>query len=158
MTSISLNQSESEKRLHRILWCVKFIRAAILNLILISLAIGLYMAFGITGLYPLANYQVDYLRTHQADSYSKAMFWISSYLLATALFVWLYISITRVKRTSLQVQAIWIFMVCILVIPVTAGPFLFSCNHLDPLFTILYGIYLALFLWWLPICLLAFGK
>ena len=69
MTSISLNQTESEKRLHRILWFVEFLRASILHLILFSLAIGLYIAFGITGLYPVANTTIDYLRAQQWDSY-----------------------------------------------------------------------------------------
>ena len=55
MISISLNQTESEKRLHRILCFVKFLRALILNWVLIVLAIALYMAFGITGLYPAAD-------------------------------------------------------------------------------------------------------
>src|SRR4029077_11168731 len=149
MTSISLNQTESEKRLHRILYFVKFLRAMILHVILIVLAIGVYMAFGITGLYPVANPAIDSLRTQQAESYTIAISWMATFLLVSAFFVWLYISITRVKRKSLKVQAIFSFVLCILGLPVYAGPFLFSYNYLDPLFTTLFGIYIAFNLWWL---------
>ena len=62
-------------------------------------------------------------------------------------FVWLYISITRVWRKSLKAQSIFLAIVTLL-FPVVAVPlFLFSYNHLDPLFTILFGIYVAFAMW-----------
>jgi hypothetical protein len=67
MISISLNQTESEKRLNRILYYVKVLRAEILNLLLIFLAIALYIAFGITGVYP----------TEEGQSTPFAHTWIS---------------------------------------------------------------------------------
>ena len=149
MTSISLNQTESEKRLHRILYFVKFLRAMILNSVLAFLAVALYMAFGITGLYPGAEDAVNALRAQHGGHLDQS---VVARLIATTLFmgvffVWLYMSITRVKRKSLKAQSIF-WVICILVFPVFAVPlFLFSYNHLDPLFTILAGIYLALTLW-----------
>jgi hypothetical protein len=148
MISISLNQTESEKRLHRILWFVKFLRASILHFILILLALGLYMAFGITGLYPVANPAIDYLRAHPADLYTLAILDISIALLAIAFFIWLYLSITRAKRKSLKVQAIFSFVVGIVGLFSYVKLFRFSYNHLDPLFTILAGIFMAFSLWW----------
>ena len=151
MTSISLNQTESEKRLNRILWLVKFLRALIVHCILILLAIGLYMAFGIAVLYPVVISVIDFLRAHQADSDTMAIsviFIVLLFLLIIAFFVWLYLSITRVKRKSVKVLAIFTFALCILWLPVSALSFLFSYNHLDPLFTILFGIFVAFYLWW----------
>ena len=151
MTSISLNQTESEKRLNRILWLVKFLRALIVHCILILFAIGLYMAFGITVLYPVVISVIDSLRAHQADSDTMAIsviFIVLLFVLIIAFFVWLYLSITRVKRKSVKVLAIFTFVLCILWLPVSAPSFLFSYNHLDPLFTILFGIFGAFYLWW----------
>jgi hypothetical protein len=148
MISISLNQTESERRLHRILWFVKFLRALIVHNILALFAIGLYLAFGITGLYPAANAAIYFLRAHQADLYAMAIVAISIVLLLTAFNIWLYTSITRVKRKSLKVQAIFSFVLCILYLSSSAVLFLFSYNHLDRLFTILFGLNMALVLWW----------
>jgi hypothetical protein len=146
MISISLNQTESEKRLHRILYFVKYLRAMILNFILIVLAIALYMAFGITGLYPAADDIVNGVRAQmgQMDSYFVPIA-VAGFLIA--FFVWLYISITRVWRKSLKAQSIF-WMIVTLLFPVFAVLlFLFSYNHLDPLFTILVGINVAFILW-----------
>ena len=149
MISISLNQTESEKRLHRILYYVKFLRALILHCVLIVLAIALYMAFGITGLYPVAQDAINALRAQQSqsDSYILAICVTSLCLLFIAFFVWFYISIIRVKRKSLKIQSIvlWLF---IPLIPFFYGRLRFSYNHLSPLFTILFAIYLAFIYWW----------
>ena len=149
MTSISLNQTESEKRLHRILWFVKLQRASILYFILTFLAIGLYMVFGIAGLYPEMNRAIDSLRANQLDSNTIAILVISIFLLGSGFSVWLNLSITRVMRKSLKVQAIFSFVLCILGLASYAMYFLFSYNHLDPLFSILFGIYAAFMLWYI---------
>src|SRR4029453_3904063 len=110
MISISLNQTESEKRLHRILYFVKYLRALILNWVLIVLAIALYIAFGITGLYPAADDTLNGLRglMSQLDPYFVPIAF-EGFLIA--LFIWLYISITRVWRKSLKAQVI-LFVIC----------------------------------------------
>jgi hypothetical protein len=152
MTSISLNQTESEKRLHRILYYVKVLRAMILHGVLIILAIAFYLAFGITGLYPMAEDAINnYLRPHMddPDRYAYILESFIIFFVATALLVLSYISITRVWRKSLKAVSIF-SVICILIGAFGMWlQFLFNYNHLDPLFTILLGIYWAFNLWWL---------
>lgn len=151
MISISLNQTESEKRLNRILYYVKVLRALILNLVLFSLAIALYVAFGITGVYPMAEDAINSLRPHmdQPDRYAYILAIFVTFLLGIGFAVWLYISIVRVWRKSLKAQVIF-GVICILIFPFVAVlQFPFSYNHLDPLFTILFGLYWAFVLWWM---------
>jgi hypothetical protein len=151
MISISLNQTESEKRLHRILYYVKVLRLLFLNFVLTFLAIALYMAFGITGLYPMAEDQINSIRPHmdQPERYSYILGFVVICLLLGFFFVWLYISIIRVWRRSLKAQTIF-YVICMPVVLYFGfgKQFLFSYNYLDPLFTILFGIYVAFNLWW----------
>src|SRR5215813_2586979 len=150
MTNISLNQTESEKRLHRILYYVKVLRAATLNLVLISLAIVLYMVFGISGLYPMAEDTINFLRPHMDDSerYAYILMILITLLLGIAIVVWFYVSIVRVWRKSLKAQVIF-GVIFILISPLLIVlEFLFNYHHLDLLFTILLGTYWAFSLWW----------
>ena len=151
MTRISLNQTESEKRLHRILYFVKVLRATFLFCVLFILAIAFYMAFGITGLYPGAEDIINYLRPHMdhPDRYGYLLTTFIALLLMIALLVWSYISITRVWRKSLKTVSIF-GVILILMYPFAAVlQFLFSYNHLHLLFTILFGLSAAFTLWWL---------
>jgi hypothetical protein len=127
----------------------------ILNVVLSSLAVALYIAFGITGLYPMAEDTVNALRAQMdhpekyggVGLYFYAIVGTGTVILLIAFFVFLYISITRVWRKSLKAASIF-FVIGILLFPVYVVPqFLFSYNHLDPLFTILFGIYLAFTVW-----------
>ncbi len=150
MISISLNQTESEKRLHRILYYVKFLRALILHCVLIILAIAFYIAFGITGLYPMAADTINSLRLHMddPDRYGYILVIFITFFLIIALLVWSYISITRFWRKSLKAVSIF-GVICILIGAFAMSrQFLFSYNHLDPLFTILFGLSAAFALWW----------
>src|SRR5215469_10503454 len=108
MTSITLNQTESEKRLNRILYYIKVLRALIINGVLFSLAIGLYMAFGITGLYPMAEDTINSLRPHmdQPERYIYILTDVTVLFLGTTFSVWLYISLVRAWRKSLKAQSI----------------------------------------------------
>src|SRR5260370_40056669 len=108
MTSISLDQTESEKRLHRILYYVKVLRAQILRSVLIILAIGFYMAFGITGLDPAVKDGINTFRPY-VEGPERSLF-IVVIVISTLLFfgfvVWLCMSIVRVWRKSLKAQSI----------------------------------------------------
>jgi hypothetical protein len=151
MTSISLNQTESEKRLNRILYYLKALRASILLSIFLFLAIALYMGFGITGVYPLAEDAINGLRPHLVGPERSAYTLVIgvTFLLAVGFLVWLYMSITRVWRKSLKAQSIFGGIL----IPIGGSAFgwyfVFSYEHLDPLFTILYGTYSVFNLWWI---------
>jgi len=150
MTSISLNQTESEKRLNRILYYIKFLRASILYFILAIVAVALYLAFGITGLIPSAEGAIKLVRSYADDPerYVYFLFAFITVLLLTALLVWSYISITRVWRKSLKVVSIF-GVILILFGGFAFGlQFLFSYNYLDPLFTMLFGLLCAFNLWW----------
>jgi hypothetical protein len=150
MISISLNQTESEKRLHRILYYVKVLRALCLNFVLIFLAFTLYIAFGITGLHPMAEDLINSLRSEQdhTQRYANTLAMFVVFLLGIAFLVWLYMSITRVLRKSLKAQSLF-WVVCIPLLYYGVVPqFRFSYNHLDRLFTILFGMSWAFTLWW----------
>jgi hypothetical protein len=160
MISISLNQTESEKRLHRILYYVKVLRALAFNVVLIFLAFALYLAFGITGLHPMTEGLINSLRSEQDDTqrYANALAVFVIFVLGIAFLVWLYMSITRVRRKSLKAQSLfWLISFPVLYYGVVPH-FLFSYSHLDLLFTILFGICWAFTLWWGPILRLGFGK
>jgi hypothetical protein len=130
---------------------VKVLRAMIIHCILIILAITFYLAFGITGLYPMAEDAINnYLRPHMddPDRYGYILVIFITFFLATALLVLSYISITRVWRKSLKAVSIF-GVICILIGAFAMMlQFLFSYNHLDPLFTILFGVLSAFSLWW----------
>jgi hypothetical protein len=121
MISISLNQTESEKRLNRILYYVKVLRAQILNVLLIFLAIALYIAFGITGVYPTEEDAINSLRPHmdQPDRYAYILAMFVTFPLLIGFVVWLYISIVRVWRKSLKAQVIF-GVIIILIFPFVA--------------------------------------
>jgi len=150
MTSISLNQTESEKRLHRILYYVKVLRAEVLHGGLIILATAFYMAFGIR-VYPITEDIINQLRRQLDDPerYAYILGIFMALLLMIALLVWSYISITRVWRKSLKTVSIF----GVILIPIGLFAFglyfLFSYQHLDPLFTILFGLSSAFALWWI---------
>ena len=153
MTRISLNQTESEKRLHRIfLTILKLFRALVLRWVLVILAIAFYMAFGITGLDPTANGTINSLRPVIPDP-RQSLYFVSAVLIIVVLItfaggMWLYKSIVRVWRKSLKAQSIILVIFVLLPSPFFDGQlFLFSYNNFDPLFTILFGLS-SVFLWW----------
>jgi len=152
MTSISLNQTESEKRLHRILYYLKFLRASMLRWFLIIPAIVFYMAFGITDLDPMAKDLINVFQPYtKGPELYLYIYWavvIIAVLGGIAGVTWLYKSIVRVWRKSLKAISI-VLVIVILSRPSPAvQQFLFSYNHLDPLFTLLFGMYSAFFFWW----------
>ena len=61
-------QCESEKRMHRILYFVRFLRALIFQSFFLFIAAKLYVLFGVTGLYPGATQLVDNLRIQSQRS------------------------------------------------------------------------------------------
>ena len=149
MISISLNQTESEKRLHRILYYVKVLRVGTLNSVLIFLAVALYLAFGITHLHPLAEDPINGLRSHADDPerYVYVLATLVTFLLGFAFLIWLNMSITRVWRKSLKAQSLFLVILSP-VLYFVAIWLLFSAKHLDPLFTILFGLFWAFTLWY----------
>lgn len=150
-----LDQSGSEVRLHRILYFVKYLRAMVLNLVLVLLALALYAAAGTEGLYYMADETISALRAQIAALESQGNPDAAGFVIATAvtgglatlgLFLWIYLAITNVWRRSLKAQAL-ILLVSALFVPVWAWPQLqFSIAHLDLLFSILVALSFVLML------------
>ena len=145
--AVQLNQTESERRMHRILYFVKYLRVMILNLLLSSIAVVLYLLFGITGIYPGAVDTINALRSQPTPNFYLVNLTLMTIFLGV-FFVWLYISITRVYRKSLKAQSIFIFIATIFTPLVVGMPqLLFSYNNLDPLFTWLLAVAWVFVIW-----------
>src|SRR5215468_7533491 len=89
--TVQLNQTESERRMYRILYFVKYLRVMILNLLLSSIAVVLYLLFGITGIYPGAVDTINALRSqptpnfylgypHANDDFPRSILCLAIYL------------------------------------------------------------------------------
>src|ERR1700751_469622 len=137
--SIAIDQTASELRLHRVLYCVKYLRAMLLNLILVLVASALFVFAHIEGVYPLADDSIHNLKAQMENNPYGPWFtvWVGSFtfVFLLAFFFWVYLSITRVWRVALKLQAAFL-VVCILLVPVWAWPQLnFSYENLSPLFS-----------------------
>src|SRR5262245_45353171 len=153
MSTNVIDQSASEPRLHRVLYVVKFIRAMVLNLFLVFVAMMLFVVAGIEGVYFLADAMIDTFkaqmdRLHREGDVLGADFGLlagtGSVLTQLALGVWIYLSITKVRRVALKLQAAFL-MVSVLFAPVLIWPWLmFSLENLNPLFSLLATLYFVL--------------
>jgi hypothetical protein len=153
---IVLRQTESELRLHRVLYVLKYMRAMILNLTLIVLAVGVYVFFGVGGLYPMAEDTVNALRAQaaaQPEMFSAGFQYTMLIFVSTfgiAFFVWMYLSITRVKRKALKFQSVF-FLIAAAGSPLLFVPqIVFAIDKLDPLFSGLAVLY-AIFAVWMSV-------
>jgi hypothetical protein len=54
-----INQSASEPRLHRVLYVLNYLRAMLLNVFLVFIAMTLFLGAGIEGIYFLADSAID---------------------------------------------------------------------------------------------------
>jgi hypothetical protein len=155
MNSIVISQADSEQRMHRALYFIKFLRAIILNLFLVFAGVALHFVFHVR-LYPLADDTIDALQAqidqaHAAGDPLGTHFYpfvlISTGILLPAIFVWIYLSITNVWRKALKAQAIF-FTVSLLFFPFwMTSQLAFAVRYLDPLFTLFVAIYAALSVW-----------
>jgi hypothetical protein len=155
MNSIVISQTDSEQRMHRALYLIKYLRAMILNLLLVFAGVALHFVFHVH-LYPLADDTIDAVQA-QIDQVHRAgdplgttfvpFVLISTGILVAAFFVWIYLSITNVWRKALMAQAI-LFAVSLLFFPVWMTPQLtFAVRYLNPLFTLFVAISAALTVW-----------
>jgi hypothetical protein len=144
--AVAIDQTESERRLHRALYFVKYLRAMVLNIALGIVAIALFAVAGVRGLYPLTDDTIDAMAaqmeqlSRQGDPLGGAFVplvgSITSVLLV-AFFLWVYLSITKVWRISLRLQAAYLLGSARLG-PVWMWPQLeFALEHLNPGFAAL---------------------
>src|SRR5262249_52377260 len=153
MNRCLIAQTESELRMHRILYLLKYLRAMILNSILVIVSVVLYIFVGVSGIYPVAEDSVNALRAQMTQYQQRGspfggnfhvIIMFFTFIFLPCLFVWIYLSITNVWRKSLKAQTI-VCIASILFAPVFMWPYLtFSTQNFDPLFTALLAIYFAL--------------
>jgi hypothetical protein len=85
-----LDQTASERVLHRVLYAIKFLRAMVLHVSLAALAAILFATTGVIGLYPVADNTVRVLRAaaiqqdRQGGPLGAAAFWIVAALMIVA--------------------------------------------------------------------------
>jgi hypothetical protein len=153
-TRVVLRQTESELRLHRILYFLTYLRAMILNIVLVALAVGVYLFTGFGALYPLAKDTVNALRA-QAATQPEALatgspYWVFPIIILAvliALFTWMYLSITRVKRKALKFHS-GFFLFSAAIFPLAFVLQLqFTIGNLDPLFAVLTILFLIFAIW-----------
>ena len=121
MPRLTLDQTASERVLHRVLYVLKFIRAMVLHVLLGVSAALLFAATGIIGFYPAADNLIHALRAtaveqRQGGGFGNAAFLVVVLLVIAAFLaalVWTYRSITNVRPKALKVQAV---ALCLLVL------------------------------------------
>ena len=126
----TIDQTASEVQLHRVLYVLKFLRAMLLHVFLALLAVLLFFSAGINNVYPLANDLIRAVRAQviqnqlQGQGVGPVGFWIfTAVLFAAALsfLIWIYRSITNVRRFALRIQAMLLALAAILMV-FTAWP------------------------------------
>jgi hypothetical protein len=141
-----VDQTASELELHRVLWLIKFLRAMALHVLLALVAILLFFLAGIHDVYPLATDMIQAMRAQAIQirldgaTLGSSSFAIVASLLFVAmlaLLVWVYVSITNVRRNALRIQAILILVICAGSGPAKWQEVRFAFDNLDLLFAVL---------------------
>jgi hypothetical protein len=142
----TIDQTASELQLHHVLYVLKFLRAMVLHVLLALFAFLLFFSVGINNVYPLANDLIRALRAQviqnqrQGSGFGPVVFWIVAVVLfgaALTLLIWIYRSITNVRRFALRIQAMLLVLGAILMV-FTAWPELkFAFKNLSFAFAVL---------------------
>jgi hypothetical protein len=155
-----LDQTASERLLHRVLYAIKFLRAMVLHVSLAALAAIVFATTGVTGLYPVADNTIRVLRAGAIEqelehgSFGGAAFWIATALVvaaAIAALVWIYRSITDVRPKSLRVQAVAIVAVALWDVAALRDELQFAFANLDPAFAVIAALGVGLSLFVFPV-------
>lgn len=135
MANEMINQSDSEVRLHRVLYFIKFLRAMILYNILNLLAVALFLTPDLRNIIhtdTMINSMITQIQQSRTQGYSRyfVVFIISIFsLFFIAFLMCVYIYITKVWRLSLRIQGTFL-VVCVLYVPFWAHlKFLFANLH-----------------------------
>ena len=141
-----IDQSPSELKLHRVLYVIKFLRAMVLHLVLAVLAALFYFLGGIDGLYPVANSLIYALRAQSIrnqlqggpiGTFGFAVVVPILVVIVVAALIWIYVSITNVRRFALKLQAILILIMALWNVITTWPNLQFAFVNLDFLFALL---------------------
>jgi hypothetical protein len=147
------DQTASELELHRVLWLIKFLRAMVLHLLLALVAALLFFLAGIHDVYPLATDMIQAMRAQAIQNrldgatIGYSGFAIVASLLFVAmlgLLIWVYVSITNVRRNALLFQAILILVICLVGAAGKWQEVRFAFENLDFLFALLAALGVAM--------------
>jgi hypothetical protein len=152
----TLDQTASERVLHRVLYAIKFLRAMVIHVALAALAALLFATTGVIGLYAPADNTIRALRATaiqqdlQGGPLGANVFWIVAALMivaAIAALAWVYRSITDVRPKSLRFQAVAIVAVAVFNVAAFRDELQFAFDRLDPAFAVIAtaGVGLSLF-------------
>jgi len=146
MDTQTIDQTTSEVQLHRALWLIKLLRAMVLHVLLALVAALAFFLAGIDGVYPLATDMIhamqaqaiqDHLQGRPIGPSGFAIVASALFVAALALLVWIYRSITNVRRYALQFQAVLIVIVCLLSAGTKWQELKFAFDNFDFLFAVL---------------------
>jgi hypothetical protein len=110
-----IDQAPSEAHLHRALWLIKFLRAMVLHVLLALIAAVLFFGAGIRSVYPIATDLFYAVRAAVIDSevrglpLQKSAYFLVLWIVIVAvlaLLIWIYRSITNLRRRALRFQAL----------------------------------------------------
>lgn len=156
MTSTVLDHTQSEARLNRVLYFIKYMRAMLLNMVLVLAALALFLVAGIEGLYPMADDTIRAIKAHMATVAAQqpgtgpatvVFTAVFSAVFVAAFFAWMYLAITNRWRIALWCQAAFLLLSAMFA-PVWAWPQVqFAIAHLPPLFTALVFAGFAIMIW-----------
>lgn len=152
-----VDQTPSERVLHRVLYLIKFLRAMVLHIGLVLLAALLFATTGTRGVYPIADSVIDAMRIglgqQRASGGAGAVLYgflgAAVLLMILAFLVWVYRSITGVRRRALRVQAALMVVVVAHHLSWSMPALRLAFVSLDPLFATLSALaVLSLLLFW----------
>jgi len=155
-----LDQTASERLLHRVLYAVKFLRALVLHISLAALAAIVFATTGVIGLYPVADNTIRALRAGAVEQelqngrWAGVGFWIATALVivaAIAALVWIYRSVTEVRPSSLRVQAVAIVAVASWNAYAYSDELQFAFERLNPTFAVIAALGVGLSLFVFPV-------
>ena len=160
MNTQTIDQTASEVQLHRVLYVLKFLRGLVLHLLLAALAALLFFFAGIDGVYPIATNMIHALRATslqvqaQGGPIGPVGYWIILWVVLVGLLlfgIWIYRSITNLRRIALRFQAVLLLIMCLSNIHTTWPQLKFTFENLSTEFAVLAGLSAGLFLLVLPV-------
>jgi hypothetical protein len=148
-----IDQTPSEAYLHRALWLIKFLRAMVLHVLLALIAAVLFFGAGIHHVYPIATDFFYAVRAHVIDAevrnlpLQKSAYFVALWILIVAvlvLLIWIYRSITNLRRWTLRFQALVIILFAASCLVSSWSNLQFAIHNLHPAFAALAILSVAL--------------
>ena len=142
----TIDQTPSEVQLHRVLYVLKFLRGLVLHGLLLALAALLFFFAGIDGVYPIAANTIHALRAFsiQVQAQGGPIGLVGYWVIVSVLFagmllllIWIYRSITNVRRIALRFQAVLLLIMCLSSVNTTWPQLKFAFENLSTEFAVL---------------------